>query len=420
MTFSLATASDGEWLLPQAFGDLYEEHFDFVWRNLRRLGVADGDLEDATQETFMTAFRRGHTFLQGGSPRAWIYGICRRIAFRYRRRTGRRHRLLRALAEAPFDRGSPESPIDTQDARRALHRFLDRLSAVRRDVFILAELEGMTGPEIARMLEVNPNTVGSRLREARASFARYVHVLSVRSKSARQRWEPTNVIARCREDDPAKASRRGAVRAALASRWLAPAFAPSLSLGMKATFAVLVGGALSFGAAIRGSSPADPASEGPKPSPTPLGLGMGPPHSAPPTRMPPIDTATIVPVPASRTAHADARRKPRPPSTPTPPDPLLAELEALRPAQHAVAQRQFSAALELLDHRPSLAHSSLHTEALAIRVAALCGLGRETEARRVAETLRSTAHAHASANVAAQGCEKKPTQRHTPGEPRER
>ena len=41
--------------LPPDFATVYEENVDFVWRNLRRLGVPDGHIEDACQDAFLVA-----------------------------------------------------------------------------------------------------------------------------------------------------------------------------------------------------------------------------------------------------------------------------------------------------------------------------------------------------------------------------
>src|SRR5690606_30517558 len=54
--------------------------------------------------------------------------------------------------------------------------FLRGLEPDRREVFVHAELEGLRGAEIARALELNPNTVRSRLRAARQAFhAQFEH-----------------------------------------------------------------------------------------------------------------------------------------------------------------------------------------------------------------------------------------------------
>ncbi|HTU57497.1 MAG TPA: sigma-70 family RNA polymerase sigma factor, partial [Polyangiales bacterium] len=62
------------------FDAVYEEHFDFVWRNLRRLGVREGELRDAAQDAFLVVHRRLAQFDGVGSVRAWLYSIVRRVA----------------------------------------------------------------------------------------------------------------------------------------------------------------------------------------------------------------------------------------------------------------------------------------------------------------------------------------------------
>ena len=53
---------------------------------------------------------------------------------------------------------------------RVLHRLLDELDDDKRTVFVLAELEQTTAPEIADALGIPLNTVYSRLRAARIEF----------------------------------------------------------------------------------------------------------------------------------------------------------------------------------------------------------------------------------------------------------
>ena len=56
------------------------------------------------------------------------------------------------------------------EALRVLDRLLAQLDEEKREVFVLAEIEQMTAAEIAEIIEVNVNTVGSRLRAARQEF----------------------------------------------------------------------------------------------------------------------------------------------------------------------------------------------------------------------------------------------------------
>jgi RNA polymerase sigma-70 factor (ECF subfamily) len=60
--------------------------------------------------------------------------------------------------------------IDRLEASDLVSRLLDTLDDTKREVFVLAELEGMTMAEIAEATSTNPNTVSARLRAARAAF----------------------------------------------------------------------------------------------------------------------------------------------------------------------------------------------------------------------------------------------------------
>jgi RNA polymerase sigma-70 factor (ECF subfamily) len=172
------------------FDEVYETHFDFVWRSARRLGVADGAIDDVVQETFLVVHRRLADFEQRSSVKTWIFGILLRVARDYRRHT-RRKSPHSMRPEAPTDpetlsanseQGPHESAAKTE-AVKALHLILDELDDEKREVFILAELEQMTAPEMAEALRVNLNTIYSRLRAARQDFEE-----AVARHRARDQW----------------------------------------------------------------------------------------------------------------------------------------------------------------------------------------------------------------------------------------
>jgi RNA polymerase sigma-70 factor (ECF subfamily) len=158
------------------FDDVYERHFDFAWRNLRRLGVPAPDVDDAAQEVFLVVHRRLPQFEPRGSLKAWLFGIVARVASAHRRRL-RRAAPTSAGREEPIDpdRTPSLSPAGAEamaesEAVAVLHALLDGLDDDKRAVFVLAELEQMTAPEIAEALGVKLNTVYGRLRQARREF----------------------------------------------------------------------------------------------------------------------------------------------------------------------------------------------------------------------------------------------------------
>jgi RNA polymerase sigma-70 factor, ECF subfamily len=175
---------------PLTFDVVYEEHFDFLWRSARRLGVHDGAVDDVVQETFLVVHRRLAEFEGRSTVKTWLFGILLRVVRDHRRHT-RRKAPHSIRPEAPTDpetlsAGSDQGPHERAaktEAVRALHAILDELDDEKREVFILAELEQMTAPEMADALGANLNTIYSRLRAARQEFEQ-----AVSRHRARDQW----------------------------------------------------------------------------------------------------------------------------------------------------------------------------------------------------------------------------------------
>jgi RNA polymerase sigma-70 factor (ECF subfamily) len=155
------------------FRSLYEAEVDFVWRNLRRLGVREADLEDKTQEVFVVAHRRFSEFEDRGfGARAWLFQIALRVASDARRH--RRRHPEEADGGAALERQSVDADQTGNIARREdldrLDRALASIDIDRRAVLVLFEIEEQTAPEIAAAMGLSVNTVYSRLRVARAEL----------------------------------------------------------------------------------------------------------------------------------------------------------------------------------------------------------------------------------------------------------
>lgn len=156
------------------FDAIYREHFAFVWRSLRRLGVAPAQLDDAAQDVFLVVHRRLGDFEGRSTVKTWLFGIALRVAKDHRRRTRRdapadtEPDALRSGGASPYDH------LERSEAARMLDRLLLSIDEDRRPVFILTELEGVAAPEISAALGIPLNTVYSRLRLAREEFEKAV------------------------------------------------------------------------------------------------------------------------------------------------------------------------------------------------------------------------------------------------------
>ena len=91
------------------FRALYDAHVNFVWRNLRRLGVRESDLMDVTQKVFLTAFIKLPEFEGRSLLSSWLFGICTRTASDYRRSAPIR-REVATEGDVPPGNATPCSP----------------------------------------------------------------------------------------------------------------------------------------------------------------------------------------------------------------------------------------------------------------------------------------------------------------------
>jgi RNA polymerase sigma-70 factor, ECF subfamily len=161
---------------------LVTEHFAFVWRSLRHVGVGDGDADDAAQQVFLIASRK-IAAIAPGSERAFLFGTALRVASHVRRTHERRRETSEPPATWADPAPGPDEILDAARSRALVQAILGTLSPDLREVFVPFEIEGLTMAEIAAALEIPQGTVASRLRRARDEFR-----ASVQRIEARQRF----------------------------------------------------------------------------------------------------------------------------------------------------------------------------------------------------------------------------------------
>jgi RNA polymerase sigma-70 factor, ECF subfamily len=159
---------------PYDFDALYTQHFGFVWRNLRRLGVSDALADDAAQDVFVVVHRRLGDLQPDASIKGWLFGIALRVAHDYRRTKKRKPTVSYEVDSTCSSDRSPAEHAESADAARLLRDFLDTLDDDKRAVFVLAELEELSAPEMSLTLGVGVNTIYSRLRVARERFVDFI------------------------------------------------------------------------------------------------------------------------------------------------------------------------------------------------------------------------------------------------------
>lgn len=147
---------------------MFNDHHDFIWRLVRRLGLSPGSADDAAQHVFLVAAERLDD-IKLGSERSFLFGTALRVA-RSQSRSDRRWVLEDDMDVRRSEASRPEELADQRRAIDLMGRILDGMALDLRTVFILSELEGLTMPEVASLVEIPVGTAASRLRRAREAF----------------------------------------------------------------------------------------------------------------------------------------------------------------------------------------------------------------------------------------------------------
>lgn len=161
--------------VPQTFRDVYLAHFEFVWGTLRRLGVREQDAQDLTQKVFIVVYRKLDSFENRSNLRTWLFRVCLNTASDYRRSAPVRREVATEPAELASLSGFQDDAHEASEEQRKVtiaESILNKLPEPQRVVFVLFELEELSGSEIAELLGISLGTVRSRLRLARELFTR--------------------------------------------------------------------------------------------------------------------------------------------------------------------------------------------------------------------------------------------------------
>lgn len=161
------------------FSAVYESQAAFTWRSLRRLGVPEADVQDASQEVFVVVHRKLPEFAGRSSMKTWVFGICLRVASDWRKRAHIKREA--PMEEAPARTTSGETPtreIAMKQARQKLDLALAQLDEDKRAVFVLFEMEELSMAEVAEAVGCPVQTAYARLYAARKFIESWLAQLS--------------------------------------------------------------------------------------------------------------------------------------------------------------------------------------------------------------------------------------------------
>lgn len=128
------------------------------------------DAEDLAQETFIKVYKKIGSLKENEKERSWIYAIARNTAIDFFRKN--KNKAL-ALGDAVLENASVATTTDFEEGliknetERELQKYINRLVNEDKTIVKLLYYEGFTYKEIANLLDINENTLKSRLHRAR-------------------------------------------------------------------------------------------------------------------------------------------------------------------------------------------------------------------------------------------------------------
>lgn len=153
-----------------AFEELLERHLEALFGFAARACGSGRDAEDAVQDALLAAWRRASTFRGEASARSWLFQVLLHACHRRRRRRAgepQRHAEVEEAAQLATDLAAPDERVASGEATAVVERALSMLAEEAREVLLLRDVEGLSGPETAAALGLSLPAMKSRLHRAR-------------------------------------------------------------------------------------------------------------------------------------------------------------------------------------------------------------------------------------------------------------
>ena len=152
-----------------ALGELYDRYREPVRRFVARATSNAEDVDDLVHATFLAAAKSASGYDGRPSCRPWLVGIAAQLLRRRRRSVGH---LLAVLSALRRMRATAVDPRPALQARDDVEKALGRISEAKRITLLLAEVEGLSCAEVAKVLGLPIGTVWTRLHAARRELRR--------------------------------------------------------------------------------------------------------------------------------------------------------------------------------------------------------------------------------------------------------
>jgi len=158
-----------------AFEEIYRKTSGFVYNVAWRVTGNREDAEEIAQNVFVTVYRKLAGFRFEASLKTWLYRITVNLALNHVKKVSRARNVTvsydDALAHPETGLEAAAASVQEPADRDRVERILEVLNPDQRACIVLRSIEGMSYQEIAQALNININTVRSRIKRARTTLS---------------------------------------------------------------------------------------------------------------------------------------------------------------------------------------------------------------------------------------------------------
>jgi len=145
---------------------LYREHADRIYGLCLRMSGDPVRATELAQDVFVRAWEQLDRLQSGSDAGAWLWRLATNVVLNAMRSDRRRYARVAPVAEPGLlERAQLGTPLPVR--RLSLDAAIARLPDRAREVFVLHDVEGFNGAEIAQLLGVAEGTVRAHLHRAR-------------------------------------------------------------------------------------------------------------------------------------------------------------------------------------------------------------------------------------------------------------
>lgn len=139
-------------------------YYSSIYAFCKQILGSSAEAEDATQETFLRAYKKQSTLKEYSAQRAWIYSIARNACFDRKRWWKRQFRLFVRTEDETTEAVATQPQLS--ELTQELQKAIAELPQKQREVFVLRHWHGFSTEETARLLNLETGTVKSHLKRA--------------------------------------------------------------------------------------------------------------------------------------------------------------------------------------------------------------------------------------------------------------